>query len=184
MANIWRLELLPDFFGDRLRSLLSLARITGKNYQDIVNFIAKEFGKSFKKVTRPLLNEIIDRKNQTLKNKISLVAKKSLLITVLVTEVKEADVSFILSFGGLDFEPAVGDEIFRELVYRVNLDPRLRLEVSNGDLIGRVTLPFSILPIPESKEGKEHKNWSNGSDPNGEAEKQFVNGIGKRFTGS
>ncbi|MDO8593609.1 MAG: hypothetical protein Q7R59_01765 [bacterium] len=145
-----RQKVVPrDLFGDVARGV-SIPKIIWEIYFQIVQLVVATFGKSLQRVTLKVLTESYGT--------MSMVAKKTNLLTVLVKEIYEKDVVFSLCFDDLEGTNAERNKVLEEIVRRARLGPILHVE--SGELIGCVTMErlINIVPFPD-KDTSERFPW-------------------------
>lgn len=143
MARIRQAALSSDLFGDKARGV-SLPDITWETYAEIVRISAKKFGRSLRRMTPGLIKQLIDRRNWNSGSTLSFIARKTLFVTVIVTEVCGRSATVNLSLDDLEAEGAVMDALLRDITAQVHC---LDLEVKNGALVGNITLPAKVVPL-------------------------------------
>ena len=159
MARIKQFDLPPDLLSSQA-SGMSFPPIRLGDYCRIVEAVREKFGKSLKKMTAKLMNEIIDDLNELYADKMSIVARKSIFVTVIVTEVEGSDITFIFLFGDLlRAIPTIREEIFREVARRVRFHPDLKIK--NGDLVGRLALSSPVYLFPKLAVTNDQHGWKN-----------------------
>ena len=165
MARIRHVDMPRDLFGDVARGV-SIPRILWETYYEIVRLVISTFGKSLERVTSKVLADSF--------GSMSMVARRTNLLTVLVTEVHEKDVAFILSFDDLRGTELERNVVLNEIVRRARLRPLLQVDA--GELIGCVTMerPINVILLQDrSTLVEEWPRWKRGH--NVEAEIRFIN---------
>lgn len=159
MARIKQFDLPPDLLSGQA-SGMSFPPIRWWDYCKIVEAVREKFGKSLKGMTSKLLNEIINDLNELYADKVSIVARKSILATVVVTEIEEAEITFTFLFGDLlRVIPAIKEEIFREVARKVRFHSDLKIK--RGELVGSLTLPSPVYLFPKLAVSSNQHAWKN-----------------------
>lgn len=159
MARMRQPVLSPDLFGDKARGV-SLPDITWETYAEIVRISGKKFSKLLRRMTPGVLKKLIDRRNWNSGSTISFIARKSLFVTVLVTEVQKNTVTVNLSLDDLA-DLKISAEIMNALLRDLVAETRCLdlLTVKNGVLVGQVMLSAKILTLQRRKLGVRQDTW-------------------------
>lgn len=159
MARIKQFDLPPDLLSGQA-SGMSFRPIRWGDYCRIVEAVREKFGKSLKGMTAKLLNEIIDDMNELYADKVSIVARRSIFATVIVTEVEGSEIDFTFLFGDLlRVIPAIKGEIFCEVAKRVYFHSDLKIK--RGELVGSITLPSPVYLFPKLATNSDQHEWKN-----------------------
>ncbi len=162
MARIKKFDLpITDLFEDQAIGMhelgASIPSIPPREYRKIVLAAEKAFGAPLKKVTVELLNELIHLANEIYELKTSLVARKSLTVTVIVNAIEDRDVSVILRFDDLTAAGEIKHEIFKEMARQARFGKSI--EVKNGVLIGYLRMPEKIYVLPTLVVNNDGNRW-------------------------
>lgn len=170
---------LPSSSSDLFETMSLQQDVPERLRRKIVRLCSKEFGNALKRASFPLMAEIVGKVNRATGSSMSLVSRKSLLVTVLVVEVNGEDVIVELCFRDLKNEKVAGkvmDELWGELAKRAHFPKGL--EVRSGALIGHIKLPSNVVPLPQPRErpGSQWKEWPRSSQ-GVEAEKESLRAL-------
>ena len=150
MARMRQPVLSSDLFGDKARGV-SLPDITWETYAEVVKISGKKFSRLLRRLTPGVLKKLIDRRNWNSGSTISFIARKSLFVTVLVTEVQKNTVTINLSLDDLA-DLKVSGEIMDALLLDITAETRCPdLAVKNGVLVGQIMLSAKVLALLEMK---------------------------------
>lgn len=177
MARMRQPVLSPDLFGDKARGI-SLPDITWETYAEIVRISGKKFSRLLRRMTPGVLKKLIDRRNWNSGSTISFIARKSLFVTILVTEIQKNTVTIHLVLDDLA-ELKIASEVMDALLRDLMAETRcLDLAVKDGVLVGQVTLSAKILTLPKRKPGSRQKVWPESKPPSPD-EEQFLKQAGR-----
>ena len=178
MARIRQVALSSDLFGDKARGV-SLPDITWETYAEIVRTSAKKFGRSLRRMTPGLIKQLIDRRNWNSGSTLSFVARKTLFVTVIVTEVCGRSVTVNLFLDDLEAEGAVMDALLRDITAEVRCND---LGVKDGSLVGRITLPTAVVPLFPERMARARSEVPRAPAQGGvHAEELFLKQAGRSF---
>ncbi len=178
MARVRQPTLSPDLFGDKARGV-SLPDITWETYAEIVRISAKQFGRSLRRMTSGVLKKLVDRRNWNSGSTISFVARKSLFVTVLVTEVQKNTATVNLSLDdlvNLKIPGGIMNALLQDLTAEIRC---LNLTVKDGVLVGQVILPAKVITLQKRKLETRQKTWPRQGQDDVVAEEQFLKQAGR-----
>ena len=145
-----------DLFGNEMRGMVSLPRLSIRDFATVYDCSVKKFSHSIKKITFWKLVGFISGLSREEAEKVRLQFRRPLTISIRVADVQGRDAKVYLVLDDLTAPGPITDRMLRDVIARTKCG---NLTVENGAMVGCVKLPFEVQLFPARRPGFRTEEW-------------------------